>query len=300
MAKPKKKRKSFPPPTPEPKKKQANTGGEFSGAKKRWDLIVLFFVIAIGGTYLAVWMNPRNQIPEFTFNRDTVKIYPHDKDAYTQGLLFHDGFLYESTGLEGRSSIRKVDPTTGEVLQQHDLAKELFGEGLEQVDGKFIQLTWKNKIGIVYDDQFKELRRFNYDHEGWGLCFDGQKLIVSDGSSRLRFLDPETFEEIGHLFVRRKDRRILGRLNELEYFGSKIYANIYDSDKLYRIDAESGSVEAIIDLGGLWPFKERPQRDAVINGIAIKPGSTGKMWVTGKLCPNMYEIEIVAKQQASN
>ena len=291
----KRQRKSFPPPTPQLEARSTQTGSDLRSGGKRWDLIALFFIVAIGGTYLAVWMNPRNQIPVFTWNKDTVKTYPHDKDAFTQGLLFHDGFLFESTGLEGRSSIRKVDPESGKVLEQHNLAEDLFGEGLVNFGNELIQLTWQNKTGIVYDMDLKEVRRFSYDHEGWGICTDGQKLIVSDGTSRLRFLDPDTFEEIGHLFVRRQDRRILGQLNELEYFGSKIYSNIYNSDKIYRIDAETGFVEAIIDLGGLWPFKDRPERGAVINGIAIKPDSNGKMWVTGKLCPHMYEIEIVPK-----
>lgn len=290
----KKKRKSF-PPVEEPKK-QPRTSSSMPATRTRWELVALFFVIAIGGTYLAVWMKPVNAIPEFGYK--LIAKYPHDKEAFTQGLLFHDGYLYESTGLAERSSLRKVDLETGEVLKRLDLSDELFGEGLTRFDDKFIQLTWQNKTGIVYKETekgFEETSRFPIDYEGWGITDDGRKLIVSNGTQNLRFLDPETFEEIGKLTVRRKDRRVLGQLNELEFFGSKIYANLYMSDKIYRIDAATGDVEAIINLAGLWPISERPESQAVINGIAIKPDSQGRMWVTGKLCPYVYEIEIVRK-----
>lgn len=293
MANSNKKRKTFPPVAPAPKLKQ-NQGGEILASGKRWDLILLFFVIAIGGTYLAVWMKPRNEIPTYTYK--VIQERKHDAKAFTQGLIFHDGFLFESTGLNGKSSIRKVDPETGEVLVQKDLDDTLFGEGLTYANGKFIQLTWQNKTGIVYkleNDEFVEVERFPYDYQGWGITNDGTNLIVSDGTANLRFLDPETFEETKRLYVRRKDRRVLGQLNELEFFGSKIYANIYNSDKIYRIDSATGDVEAIIDLSGMWPLSQRPETGAVLNGIAIKPDSKGRMWVTGKLCPTMYEIEIV-------
>lgn len=291
----KKKRKSF-PPVEETKKESPKSKPLVAGSRTRWELVILFFAIAIGGTYLAVWMKPTNAIPEYGFK--VINKYPHDDEAYTQGLLFRDGFLYESTGLKERSSLRKVDPETGDTLKRIELDDELFGEGLTEINGRFIQLTWQNNIGIVYeetDDGFKELKRFPIDHEGWGITDDGSNLIVSDGTANLRFLDPETFEEIKRVYVRRKDRRILGQLNELEHFGSKVYANIYNSDKIYRIDAKTGDVEAIIDLSGLWPISERPEQGAVINGIAIKPDSKGRMWVTGKLCPWIYEIEIVPK-----
>jgi len=293
MAK-KKKRKSFPPV--EAPKKEVRKSAPIAPSRTRWELVALFLLIAVGGTYLSVWTTPRNAIPEYGFK--VIDKYKHDDKAFTQGLLFDDGYLYESTGLEKRSSLRKVDPGTGEVLKQFDLADELFGEGLTEIDDRFIQLTWKNKVGIVYsetEDGFEEVKRFPIDHEGWGITDDGNLLIVSDGSANLRFLDPNSFEQVKKLYVRRKDRRILGQLNELEHFGSKIYANIFNSDKIYRIDDATGDVEAIIDLSGLWPINERSEQGAVINGIAIKPGSKGKMWVTGKLCPWIYEIEIVPK-----
>ena len=291
----KKKRRSF-PPVEEPKKETRKAAPAIGSPRTRWELVVLFFAIAVGGTYLAVWMKPGNAIPEFGYK--VIAKYPHDKDAFTQGLLFRDGFLYESTGLKKRSSLRKVDAETGEVLKRLDLDDELFGEGLTEVDGRFIQLTWQNRTGIVYretEDGFEEIERFPIDHEGWGITDDGNSLIVSDGTANLRFLDPETFEETKRIYVRRLDRRILGQLNELEHFGSKIYANIFNSDKIYRIDDKTGNVEAIIDLSGMWPVSERPAGGAVINGIAIKRGSKGRMCVTGKLCPWIYEIEIVPK-----
>ena len=291
----KKKRRSF-PPVDEPKKKRPQQPSSPPVSGTRWGLVALFLLIAVGGTYLAVWMKPGNAIPEFGY--EVIAKYKHDKEAFTQGLLFHDGYLYESTGLEERSSLRKVDPETGDVLLRLDLSDELFGEGLTRFGDQFVQLTWKNNTGIVYretEEGFEEVKRFPIDHEGWGITDDDNSLIISDGTANLRFLDPETYEETKRLYVRRKDRRVLGQLNELEYFGSKIYANLYESDKIYRIDAKTGDVEAIINLAGLWPISQRPDRRAVINGIAIKPGSKGKMWVTGKLCPYIYEIKIVQK-----
>ena len=293
MAK-KKKRRTFPPVAAEPPRQtKSNTMPQ---SRTRWELVALFFVIAIGGTYLAVWTKPKNVIPEFTY-RELQRV-PHDKDAFTQGLLFHDGYLYESTGLKKRSSLRKVELESGKVLKRLDLDDRLFGEGITRFNDQLIQLTWQNKTGIVYnetEDGFKEVKRFPINYEGWGITDDGNELIVSDGSANLRFLNPETFEDTRRLYVRRLDRRVLGQLNELEHFGSKIYANLYKSDKIYRIDEKTGNVEAIIDLAGLWPFSKRPGGEAVLNGIAIKPDSDGRMWVTGKLCPYVYEIEIVPK-----
>lgn len=286
------KRRSF-PPVPETDKQKSSS---IPASRTRWELVLLFFTIAIGGTYLAVWMRPASDIPEFTYK--VIAKYPHDKEAFTQGLLFHDGFLYESTGLRQKSSLRKVDLETGEVLKRLDMSDDLFGEGLTRFGEQFIQLTWQNETGIVYketEDGFEEIKRFPIDYEGWGITDDGNSLIVSDGTANLRFLDPDTFEETRRLYVRRMDRRVLGQLNELEHFGSEIYANMYMSDRVYRINDTTGAVEAIIDLSGLWPISERPDRQAVLNGIAIKPDSNGRMWVTGKLCPFVYEVEIVPK-----
>jgi len=291
----KKKRRTFPPVVEEPKKK-TQSASAIPPSRVRWELVALFLVIAVGGSYLVVWNKQGNSIPEFGYK--VVKKYPHKTDAFTQGLLFHDDFLYESTGLNKRSSLRKVDLESGEVLKQLDLSDELFGEGLTRFDDRLIQLTWQNNVGIVYketEDGFEEIKRFPVEHEGWGITDDGSNLIVSDGTANLRFLDPDSFEEVKRIYVRRKDRRPLGQLNELEHFGSKVYANLYKSDKIYRINDSTGEVEAIIDLAGLWPISERPDRQGVINGIAIKPGSKGRMWVTGKLCPYVYEIEIVPK-----
>jgi len=155
-----------------------------------------------------------------------VHTYPHDRDAYTQGLLYHDGFLYEGTGMVGRSSLRKVELTTGRVLQRVDLPSPYFGEGLVLWKDKLIQLTWQSKIGFVYDlATFKQLRAFNYSRDGWGITQDGKRLIMSDGSSTLYFWDPETFKEIGHLDVDDKGKPV-SELNELEYIRGEIYANV--------------------------------------------------------------------------
>ena len=199
--------------------------------------------------------------------------------------------LYESTGLLGESTIRKIDFESGEMLKKVALKPDEFGEGLTKIGDRLYQLTWQNNIGYVYDLELNQVGSWEYDYEGWGLATDGTHLIVSDGTAVVRFLDPETFEEVRAIFVRRVDRGMIGQLNELEFYGSKIYANVYNTDRIYRIHSETGEVEAIIDLAGLWPVKDRPDRRSVLNGIAINP-DTKKMVVTGKLCPNLYEIEI--------
>ena len=293
MAAKPKKRRSFPPAAePEkPKKKKKNDVGALP--PRRWGLIALFFTIAIGGTYMAIWMRPVEQIPRFTYEK--IREYKHDENAFTQGLVFHDGHLFESTGLEKESTLRKVNLLTGEVVKSHKLKDTEFGEGLTFLNGKFYQLTWQDKIGYVYDEDFNQLETFEYDYEGWGITNDGTHLIVSDGTAALRFLDPNTFEEKKKLFVKRKDRKLIGRLNELEFHGKQIYANKYETDDIYRINSETGEIEAIISLKKLWPISDRPKRNGrsvPLNGIAINPESQ-KMLVTGKLCPAIYEIDIV-------
>ena len=295
MAKSKrKKRKSFVPPPSEPETKK-NVASSLDAPPRRWGLLALFFTIAIGGPYLAMWMRPQIGIPECGYK--VVAEYPHDGSAFTQGLLVKDGFVYESTGLLKESTLRKVDFETGEVVQTHKLKDNEFGEGLTYLNGSFYQLTWQNKIGYVYDENFNQTGTFEYDHEGWGIATDGTHLIISDGTARLRFLDPKTFEEKKVLFVKRADRKLIGQLNELEFFGSKIYANRYNKDEIYRINSETGEVEAIVNLKGLWPVSERPRRSGQavpLNGIAVNP-KTNKMLVTGKLCPKIFEIDIFPK-----
>jgi glutaminyl-peptide cyclotransferase len=217
-----------------------------------------------------------------------VHTYPHDRDAFTQGLLYHEGFLYEATGIEGKSSLRKVELTTGKVLQRVDLPGAYFGEGLALWKDKLIQLTWKSKIGFVYDRAtFRQIRTFNYSREGWGITQDGKRLIMSDGSSTLYFWDPETFKEVGHLDVTDKGKPV-PELNELEYVRGEIYANVWMTERIARISPATGRVLGWIDLPGLLTPAERASTD-VLNGIAYD-AKQNRLFVTGKRWPKLFEI----------
>jgi len=223
-----------------------------------------------------------------------VHTYPHDPQAYTQGLIYHEGFLYESTGLFGKSSLRKVELTTGKVLQRIDLPEAYFGEGIVLWKDKLIQLTWQSKIGFVYDRAtFKQLSTFTYSREGWGITHDGKHLIESDGSSTLYFWDPETFKEIRHLDVDDKGVPV-SNLNELEYIRGEIYANQYQTDRIARISPTTGHVIAWIDLRGLLTSAERSQTD-VLNGIAYDE-KQNRLFITGKQWPKLFEIEMPGRQ----
>jgi glutamine cyclotransferase len=216
--------------------------------------------------------------------------YKHDREAFTQGLLFHDGFLYEGTGTEGKSSLRKVDLATGNVLRRVDLPSAYFGEGLALWKDKLIQLTWKSKIGFVYDlATFKQVRTFTYNREGWGITQDGKRLIMSDGSSTLYFWDPETFKEIGHLDVTSGGRSV-PELNELEYVRGEIYANVWRTDRIARISPSTGKVIGWIDLPGLLSPADRAGAD-VLNGIAYD-AKLNRLFVTGKWWPKLFHIEM--------
>jgi len=219
-----------------------------------------------------------------------VHTYPHDPEAFTQGLLYADDFLYEATGLEGRSSLRKVELNTGKVLQRLDLPGAYFSEGLALWKDKLIQLTWKSKIGFVYDRAtFRQLRTFTYSREGWGITQDGKRLIMSDGSSTLYFWDPETFKEIGHLDVTDKGRPV-PELNELEYIRGEIYANVWQTERIARISPSTGQVLGWIDLKGLLTPAERRRTD-VLNGIAYD-AKQNRLFVTGKLWPKLFQIQM--------
>jgi glutamine cyclotransferase len=220
-----------------------------------------------------------------------VKSYPHDPRAFTQGLLYDGGFLYESTGLEGRSSLRKVDLETGKVLKIIRLAPMYFGEGLALVGDKLIQLTWLHGKGFVYDrETFRLLGDFSFEPEGWGLAHDGRRLILSDGTAKLRFLDPETFRETGRLAV--TDGGIpVERLNELEVVRGEIFANIWMDNVIARIDPKSGRVKAWLDLDAICREHLSANTDAILNGIAYD-AKGGRLFVTGKLWPKLYEIRI--------
>lgn len=220
-----------------------------------------------------------------------VRTYPHDVRAFTQGLLMFDGKLYESTGLHGRSSLRRVDLVSGVVEAQTALPAELFGEGLARVGQRLIQLTWKNQKALVWDlGTLSKVAEFSYDGEGWGLCFDGRRLVMSDGSDRLTFRNPTTFEPEGELRVRRDGRAVMN-LNELECVGGLVYANVWQDNHIARIDAATGVVTGWIDATGILDRDLSASAD-VLNGIAVME-KTGTLLVTGKLWPKLYEAEVV-------
>jgi glutamine cyclotransferase len=217
--------------------------------------------------------------------------YPHDTAAYTQGLVYAEGQLYESTGRLGRSQVRRVDLETGRVLASTPLAPDRFGEGLTLLGDKLYQLTWKSGVGYVYDVQtLARLDSFSYAGEGWGLATDGTSLIMSHGTATLRFLDPGSFQVIREVTVQ-EEGSPLSQVNELEYVRGALYANVYQSNWLVRIDPGSGEVRDWIDLAGLLPESQRTPTTDVLNGIAFREG-TGHLLVTGKLWPTVFEIRL--------
>ena len=219
-----------------------------------------------------------------------VNKYPHDPDAFTQGLVYHDGFLYEGTGIDGKSSVRKVELTTGKVVDKKNLPSGYFGEGIVIWKDKLIQLTWRSRIGFVYDRAtFRQILTFTYSREGWGITHDGKRLIMSDGSSSLFFWDPDTFHETGELKVTDKGRPI-SDLNELEYVRGEIYANVWNTDRIARISPATGRVLGWIDLPGLVPGIS-PSQGNVLNGIAYD-AKQNRLFVTGKNWPKLFEIQV--------
>jgi glutamine cyclotransferase len=229
--------------------------------------------------------------PNYTYR--VVHSYPHDRRAFTQGLIYRKGFFYEGTGMNGQSGIRKVDIATGEVLQVHANQRQYFGEGITEWKGSIIQLTWQSEIGFVYDlTTFQQTRTFAYRGEGWGLTHDGARLIMSDGSSTLRFLDPTTFEESGRLIVRDQNGPVQN-LNELEYVRGEIFANVWRTERIARISLKDGRVTGWIDLSGLLPPADRGGAD-VLNGIAYDEAGN-RLFVTGKWWPRLFEIKIVQR-----
>ena len=221
---------------------------------------------------------------------EVVRSYPHDPNAFTLGLTFVDGFLYEGTGHKGESSIRKVKLENGEVVQIQRLDSRYFGEGITIFDDSLIQLTWQANVGFVYDAKtFERRRTFTYTGEGWGLTHDGTRLIMSDGSSELRFLDPKTFKETGRVQVTDGGRPV-EQLNELEFVKGEIYANVWMVDRIARISPTTGRVLGWIDLGGLLSPQEAVGVD-VLNGIAYD-AKGDRLFVTGKWWPKLFEIRV--------
>ncbi len=217
---------------------------------------------------------------------------PHDTSAFTEGLLWHDGAFYESTGLEGQSDVRRVDPASGQVLSRWKLPPQLFGEGLSLLNGKFYNLTWKSKVGFLLDEKFKPLARFSFGNEGWGLTSDGQKLLQSDGSDTLTWRDPKNFASLGTIKVTRAGAP-LRDLNELEWIEGYVWANVWQTDEIVVIDPKGGKVVAQLDLSGILPVSARNGREDVLNGIAYDAQS-GRVFVTGKNWAKLFWIQVEA------
>ena len=230
--------------------------------------------------------------PVYTF--EIVRSFPHDRAAFTQGLAYRDGFLYEGTGLQGRSSLRKVRIETGEVVQHAELAQEFFGEGITIVGNEIIQLTWQSQTGFIYNlSDFRLLRRFSYSGEGWGLTTNGREIFMSDGTPEIRVLEPGTLAE-KRRFTVRDGNTAIDQLNELEFVNGEIFANVWQTDRIARISPQNGKVVGWIDLKGLLSPVYHLEPGAVLNGIAYD--SAGKrLFVTGKLWPSIFEIRLIPK-----
>ncbi len=243
-----------------------------------------------------IWLLPSTA---FLFARETpiwtyliVAAYPHDHEAYTQGLLYLDGYLYESTGQRGHSSIRKLDITSGAILQQYNLDEQYFGEGITYLNGKLIQLTWQSFTGFVYDiHTLFPMEEFYYNSEGWGLTDNGVQLIMSDGTADLFFLEPSTYEITKTITVTDQGNAVRF-LNELEYVNGEIFANILSQERIACIDPETGVVNRWIDLAGLVPSLPSGYAIDVLNGIAYDE-SHDRLFVTGKLWPRLFEIRLI-------
>ncbi len=234
-------------------------------------------------------VNPPGSVPSYSYQM--INTYPHDPDAFTQGLLFVDGVLYESTG-RYPSSLRRVDLASGDVQQRLTLDEIFFGEGLVLWEDRLIQLTWQNRVAFGYDrDSFELLTTWEYDTEGWGITHNGRCLIMSDGSDTLYFRDPDTFAEVGRIVVQDQNGPVR-LLNELEFINGEVWANIWKTNRIVRIDPATGQVVGSIDLTGLLDPATLTQPVDVLNGIAYD-GENGRLFVTGKLWPTLFEIEIV-------
>lgn len=255
-------------------------------------------LMACVGTTLALTACERGAaqaVPAATAERverlraDVVEAYPHDRDAFTQGLVLSEGTLFESTGLVGKSSLRQVELKTGRVLRKVDVPAPYFAEGLARVGPRLLQLTWQDGQTFVYDAAtFSRQGQFEYSGEGWGLCYDGRELVMSDGSARLTFRGSETFRPVREVAVRMNGTPV-ERLNELECVGGDIYANVWMTDTIVRIEAKTGNVTAMIDAAGLLTAQERFNPDMVLNGIAYD--STDKTFlITGKLWPRLFRV----------
>lgn len=259
-------------------------------------LIALAVAALAPGLVAAQSENPMTQ-PVQTLTVEVISEREHDPAAWTQGLLLHDGVFYESTGRYGESTVRAVDPATGEVQQQVEVPEEYFGEGLALVDDRLIQLTWKENTALVFDrETFEQVDTFEYEGEGWGLCYDGEWLYMTDGTPFIDLRDPETFEVVFSGAVTLQGQPV-PNLNELECVGEYLYANVWQTDYILQIDKSNGVVVGVIDASSLLTQEERAgmESGAVLNGIAYDPESEAFL-ITGKLWPKMFEVQFVAAE----
>ena len=252
-------------------------------------LLIAIAVIAFSAVLIVLLIDKPASSGPISYSYRIVNTYPHDENAFTQGLLFDDGVLYESTGLYGGSSLRRVELETGKILQSYALPIQYFGEGITLFEDKIIQLTWLDNKGFVYDKQsFALLQEFSYSTEGWGITSDGNRLIMSDGTSTLYFLDPVTFQKIGQVEV--TDNGPVERLNELEYINGKVYANVWEEEKIAIINPQTGQVEGWINLSGIQNAENQNPLN-VLNGIAYD-AKEDRLFVTGKNWPQLFEIKL--------
>jgi glutamine cyclotransferase len=259
--------------------------------------LVLLFLLTVCRPFLTGQTSlpaPPNRRQEYTFS--IVQVFPHDTSAYTQGLAYRDGFLYEGTGLNGRSSLRKVRLESGEVIQHVDLGSEFFGEGITLVKDKILQLTWKSEVGFVYNlTNFQLVRRFSYSGEGWGLAASDREIFMSDGTSAIRVLDPVTLKEKRRFRVHDGPTPV-DQLNELEFVEGQVFANVWHTSRIARISPQTGDVVGWIDLTGLLSPIYHLEPEAVLNGIAYD-SIHKRLFVTGKLWPSVFEIRLSPKHR---
>lgn len=243
---------------------------------------------------LSVFMGACTDASVRYYRLEVVAEYPHDTESYTQGLFFHEGQMYETTGLHGKSTLRKVDLETGKPLVRLDFGQKYFVEGSVVLNDNLYILTWESKVAFVYDaDSLKYKSTWSYPREGWGITTDGKQLIASEGSSILYFMD-EKFSLQRRVYVKHEDRPVMW-LNELEYINGRIWANVYTSDEIVIINPKDGRVEGVIDCRGLLPKELHDANTDVLNGIAYNP-ETKKIYLTGKNWPKLYEIRLIEKK----
>jgi len=269
--------------------------------KKSWIWLWVIILLTTLIIFVAVrlkpvdYQRPVSSIPSelnYLTGYRVINQYPHDPQAFSQGLIFHEGYLYESTGLRGHSSLRKVELESGEIVQMIELDEPFFAEGLTLWNKTLVQLTWQEQIGFLYNlEDFSMIDTFSYSTEGWGLTHDGTNLIMSDGTSSLFFLDPNTLKVVRTVEVSDEGNPVT-RINEMEYVLGEVYANIWQINTLARIDPSTGLVKGWIDLEGLLPVDVNPDTVDVLNGIAYDP-THDRLFVTGKLWPYLFEVALV-------